>query len=342
MKNLHRRHLTKERAVSVHRGIVAAALVVSAALGPWTLARADEGGVAFWLSGQFPSMMAVPSTPGFSVSVTPYYYNANAGGSKTSERGGSLVTGLSTQAPLVFVQPGYAWDTKVLGGTPYVGLAFGGGKNSTQVDVILTAPGLTEQRSSSDSITGAIDLYPFASLSWNKGVDNWMTYITGDIPVGTYSSQRLANLGLGHGAIDAGGAYTCFDEKTGREASALLGVTYNLVNSETDYRSGVDLHFDWDVSQFVSEQWQLGVVGYVYQQLSADNYPTQGAEGALRAQLLGSFKSRIAAVGPEVGYVFKLGDKQAYANLRAYWEFWAEHRVEGYAIMGTINLPFGN
>jgi len=38
-----------------------------------------------------------------------------------------------------------------------------------------------------------------------------MTYITGDIPVGAYQSDRLSNVGIGHGAIDAGGGYTYFD-----------------------------------------------------------------------------------------------------------------------------------
>ena len=37
-----------------------------------------------------------------------------------------------------------------------------------------------------------------------SGVNNYMVYGTGDIPVGDYNSARLANLGLGHGAIDGG------------------------------------------------------------------------------------------------------------------------------------------
>jgi hypothetical protein len=32
-----------------------------------------------------------------------------------------------------------------------------------------------------------------------------MVYGTGDIPVGDYDPRRLANLGIGHGAIDFGG-----------------------------------------------------------------------------------------------------------------------------------------
>ncbi|MGB6660444.1 MAG: phenol degradation protein meta, partial [Xanthobacteraceae bacterium] len=37
------------------------------------------------------------------------------------------------------------------------------------------------------------DLYPEATLRWNNGVNNWMTYVMGDIPVGTYNSANLSN-----------------------------------------------------------------------------------------------------------------------------------------------------
>ena len=35
-----------------------------------------------------------------------------------------------------------------------------------------------------------------------------MAYLAGDIPVGSYNPDRLANIGIGHGAIDTGGAIT--------------------------------------------------------------------------------------------------------------------------------------
>lgn len=317
------------------------ALTLAITLARLSGARADEGGVPFWLSGQFPSLAAVPATPGASVTLIPYYYNGSAGISKSFDRGGSVVSGLRAQAPLVFVQPGYASEAKALDGQPFIGLAFGGGRSSAQADRALSNPSLAAQRNVSDSITGGGDLYPYASLAWNSGVDNWMTYLTGDIPVGAYNSKRLANIGIGHGAIDAGGGYTYLNEKNGRELSAVLGFTYNWKNSDTDYKNGIDMHLDWAASQFLSEQWQAGVVGYVYQQLTADTYSTEGIAGALRARALGSFKSRVASAGPEVGYLFKIGDKQAYANLRAYWEFWAQNRVEGYAVFATISLPLG-
>ena len=80
----------------------------------------------------------------------------------------------------------------------------------------------------SDALTGFGDLYPAASLKWNAGVHNFMTYVTGDIPVGAYNSTRLSNIGIGHGAIDGGVGYTYFDPTMRHEFSAVAGLTYNL------------------------------------------------------------------------------------------------------------------
>ena len=68
-----------------------------------------------------------------------------------------------------------------------------------------------------------------------------MTYVTGDLPVGDYNSASLANIGIGHGAVDSGGGYTYFDPQSGHELSAVLGFTYNLLNPSTQYQNGVDM-----------------------------------------------------------------------------------------------------
>ena len=58
-----------------------------------------------------------------------------------------------------------------------------------------------------------------------------MTYATGNIPIGAYDPNRLANLGIGHAAIDGGAGYTYFNPQTGHEFSAVGGLTYNFRKS---------------------------------------------------------------------------------------------------------------
>jgi len=174
------------------------------------------------------------------------------------------------------------------------------------------------------------DLYPQFALKWNAGVHNYMTYVTGDIPVGMYDSARLANIGIGHGALDAGGGYTYFNQQTGHEFSAVLGFTYNFKNPATQYQNGVDMHLDWGASQFLTKQWQVGLVGYLYQQVGCDS-------GS--GDRVGCFQSRVVGVGPQVGYIFPLADKlQGYLNLKAYGEFANENRPAGWNVWLTFNI----
>ena len=151
----------------------------------------------------------------------------------------------------------------------------------------------------SDSVWGFGDLVPQFSLRWNSGVHNYMTYITGDMPVGAYNSTRLSNIGIGHGAIDAGGGYTYFNPMTGHEFSAVLGFTYNFENRSTQYQNGVDMHLDWATSKFITKQCQLGLVGYVYKEIGCDS-------GS--GDRVGCFQSQVFGVGPQIGYVIPMGD----------------------------------
>lgn len=291
---------------------------------------ADEGGVPFWMSGQYAAMAAVPMATGWSLVAMPYYYSGSADKSKTFQHGQSVNAGLTTREALALIQLGYVAEEKILGGQPYIGLGWGPGTNTTTASVSVTHPNIELNRT--NSMTGGTDIYPLASLTWNKGNNNFKTYITGDIPVGAYSSTSLSGIGIGHGAMDAGGGYTYLNNTTGLEFSAIAGATYNLENKQTNYKNGIDSHLDWSVSQFLSQQWQVGIAGYVYYQLTADS-------GS--GDKVGAFKSQVSAIGPQIGYVFNVGKNQAYINLRTYKEFWAKNRVEGYATIATISLPLG-
>ena len=80
--------------------------------------------------------------------------------------------------------------TPILGGQLTLGMLALVGNNSTDLNGTLTlAAGsfaIMRQGSISQTTTGFGDLYPQAMIRWNSGVNNWMVYGTGDIPVGDY------------------------------------------------------------------------------------------------------------------------------------------------------------
>ena len=229
------------------------------------------------------------------------------------------------------IDPTWVPNTHFLGGRPAFSLEVGGEFNYFSADVTQHSSG--PQANRLDYTWGVTDLYPEINLAWSSGVHHWMVYLTGDVPVGTYSSTQLANVGLGHAAIDSGGGYTFFNSRTGFEFLSVAGVTFNFTNPNTDYQNGIDSHADLDFAYFLNERFMVGVVGYVYVQLSPDS--GSGAK-------LGSFESGVASLGPEIGYFFKVGGQQLYANFRFYYEYWAQNRVQGGDFFGTVSIPIGS
>lgn len=297
-------------------------------------AAADEGGSSFWLPGQYASFAAMPySAPGWAVELI--YYHATAKASGSFQRVGNLQFGVDTPSDLLMFTPTYVFETPVFGAQLYAGLTAIFGRNKTSVSATLTAPGGGQvSGTDSDSVTGFGDLSPTVSLAWARDVHNAMAYVTANIPVGAYSLDRNSALGMGYWVVDAGAGYTyynaqAYNAQTGFEWSAVLGFTYNFINPYTQYQSGVDAHLDWAISPYVSNTMHFGVAGYVYQQVTADSGP--GAD-------LGSFKSRVLGIGPQLGFFIPVADRQAYLGFRGYYEFDAENRPDGWT--GWITLSF--
>jgi hypothetical protein len=306
-------------------------------------AFADEGGVSFWVPGFFGSMAATPLVPGFSFANIYYHTSVSAGGNvafaRQVNRGnitanftGGLNANLDAKVDLYLAAPSYTFATPVLGGQASLALLVPYGRNRASVDATLTGTlgpiPFTVSGGRTDEVTGFGDLVPQFNLRWNQGVNNFMVYATGNLTTGRYDPTRLANLGIGHNAIDAGGAYTYFNPQTGYEFSATLGFTYNFENVHTDYQNGVDMHLDLGASRFVTKQLQLGLVGYWYNQISCDS-------GA--GDRVGCFESRVAGIGPQIGYVIPLSkDVQGYLNLKGYKEFAAENRPDGWNVWLTF------
>ena len=213
------------------------ALIVGTMLfSPCGPAKADAGGLSYWLPGTFGSLAAAPGVPGWAYSSIYLHVQTAAQGDKEFVRGGSVVAGLNASADAVAQGLTYTFATPVLGGQAAISVLGVPGHVDVGIDATLTGPrGNRITGSVTDSRTTFADVFYQGTLKWNQGVHNFMTYVTGDIPVGAYDSTRLANIGIGHGAIDGGGGYTYFNPQTGHEFSAVAGFTYNLVNPATNY-----------------------------------------------------------------------------------------------------------
>jgi hypothetical protein len=309
-------------------------LALVAFAGGASVARADESGISFWVPGTYGALAAAPLPQGFSIAEI-YYHSPIKGGGDVAIARQVPIAGVTTrinptldiridvQNDLLLSIPSYVFATPVFGGQLQIGMLIPYGRNKVSVDQTIIGPrGVLGGPPMADSATGFGDFEPQASLRWNFGVHNFFIYATGDVPIGIYNPQALANVGYGHGAIDGGGGYTYFNQMTGDEFSAVLGFTYNFINPGTEYQNGVDVHLDWSLSRFFTKDFNFGAAGYFYNQASCDRGP---------GDQLGCFESRVLGVGPQATFVIPLGDRQGALNLKWYKDFDWAHRAEGWS-----------
>lgn len=323
--------------------MAAATIAAGLVLGP-QISRADESGISFWLPGLYGSLSATPTTPGWSIAAIYYHTTVSASGAAAAAReiqvgrfpatvNTSLNLNLNAHGDLMVIAPTYTVAEPVLGGQLSFTLAGIYGRSAASIaGTLTTAVGpivTTRNGFLEDALTSYGDLYPTFKLKWNAGVHNYMVYAAGDIPMGDYNPNRLANVGIGHGAIDLGGGYTYFNPATGNEFSAVAGATYNFKNPDTQYQSGIDLHLDWGASHFLSKQVFVGLVGYAYQQITDDFG---------QPPILGGFRSRVLGIGPQIGYIFPVGEMQAFLGLKGYGEFAQENRPAGWNTWLTFSI----
>ena len=79
----------------------------------------------------------------------------------------------------------------------------------------------------------------------------------------------------------------------------------------------------------MTKQLQIGLVGYLYQEVGCDN-------GS--GDRVGCFQSRVASVGAQLGYIIPMGDLQGYINIKGYKEFDAANRPDGWNVWLTFAL----
>src|SRR5262245_59647184 len=127
-------------------------MVLGAALVALSVPRAyaDEGGVSFWIPGQFGSLAAVPAQPGWQAASIYYHTSVSAGGEVAAARqftvgrfsptlNVNLNADLNARVDMVFLNATYVFASPVLGGQFALGMTSAFGHNRTSIDGTLTA-----------------------------------------------------------------------------------------------------------------------------------------------------------------------------------------------------------
>ena len=313
--------------------------VVAAAVGLviTSFAQADDGGKSLYLLGKRGTLAAFVPKPGFYVSNDVYWYEGSSSdfvplGDRLGDR---IVQDVSAHALMDIPQFTWVTDVAVAGGRLAFSAVIPFGKIDVDGNGTAQLPsGFAPTVRLSDSDSGFGDPVVGSSIGWKKRDGDkfraWSVYSALYIPIGSYQVGRIANLSGNRWGLDVGGAYTMANFKGGREFSSVLGFTFNGDNQDTDYSSGTDFHLEMSGRQHLPNNWAFGLVGYWFQQLTADsNGPA----------ILGDFKGRVFGIGPEVAYQFPGKEHPVGVDLRWYYEFGAQNRLEGNGVFLTFSVP---
>lgn len=312
-------------ALHVRRGAALALLLFCS-----SQAQAAEGALGFYLLGSKTTMGGYLPGPGIYGSLSNYGYSGNA--DIDYANAGVIVSG-DIDAKAYLPLPTILWvtDAKVAGGN----LAFSAtapiGYKKLNADALLTGP-----RGNQLAVDFEKDNWAFgdpvlgASLGWHSEKLHYSVGTLVNIPVGQWEFGNPVSIGFHRWAIDTTAAITYLNPKTGLEFSGAAGVTFNIKNDDTDYKTGTELHFEGAAMQHLSHTASIGLHGYAYKQVSGDS--GSGAK-------LGSFKGQVFAIGPAVDYTFKIGKTPVVTNLRYLHEFGAENRMKGDAAYLNLAIP---
>ncbi|WP_187148666.1 SphA family protein [Methylocella silvestris] len=294
-----------------------------------TTAGAAEYGLGNYLLGYQIPLSGYTPPPGFYYSNTFYLYEGSAGANLRIPRGNIIGAGLQYQFVMNISQFSWVTDLKALGGAIGFAALIPLGGETTKASVAFTGPrGVSRQLGVSDSVNALGDTAYAAFIGWEAGEHHWNLTLTGFAPTGSYDPNALAITSLNRPGVDLKASYTYLSLTTGIEASGGVGMTFNAVNSATNYQSGEELHVEWALNQHLPFGLAAGVGGYFYQQVTAD-----GGQGDER---LGAFKGRVAAVGPLLSYTIKAGEQEVILSSRWFHEFATQNRVRGNSIFASM------
>lgn len=285
-------------------------------------ARATEGGASLYLpglAGDF-GLGTLPES-GWYLTNDLYYIQYDV---ERSVLSGRLTVDLDAEIWADLVLVNWVSDVELLGGRYAAGAFVPIG--SLDIDVGLSRPAGT--LSVEDSASGLMDIgiAPLA-IGWKAGEFQWMWTETIVVPTGGYDEDNLANMGYNHWALDSSFAFNWLRAARGLEIAASAGMMINGTNDATDYQNGNEFHLDYVVNQYFSKTFGIGLVGYVYEQVTGDS-----GDGAV----LGDFKGSSAGIGPSVIKIWVVGQRPLILKAKWLHDVSGDKRLTGDYALATL------
>ena len=225
------------------------------------VAIAAEGVYSNYVPGFYGDIaLAVEPPDGLSLRNDIYFYTAEA---DRSIRSGAVEVGIDMDLTFNYLTLLHKPGVEIFG----LQYAYGATLVVGNVDLSATLGAGPLSRSFNDEITsyGNFTLTP-GIFYWNNG-DKWhfsqSFYVV--VPVGNYEADRAANVGLNYWTFETDFAATYLNPETGQDYSVVLGYGYNTKNNDTDYQSGEDVHLDFVLNQFLTDDWAIGLHGFFLQ-----------------------------------------------------------------------------
>jgi hypothetical protein len=295
-------------------------------------AQASEGGASIYLLGSGgPGAAILPPIQGVFFENTLYDYSGSAEAGRNFQVGGNVVAGLQASIPADFLEAEWVPTTHFLEGTLAVGGALPIGGPSVDVDAILSGPlgrPITVARHDSAVVVG--DPLLTGALGWQASNLHLEFGALVNVPVGNYRDGALANLAFHRWAGDTSFAATWRDAKSGWDATAKAGFTFNGTNNSTQYTTGTEFHLEGSVEKILSKHWEIGLQAYLFQQVSGDS-------GS--GDRVGSFEGHVIGVGGQAAYSFMFGKAPITLRLHGMSEFDATNRLQGRSIWLDFVMP---
>lgn len=264
--------------------------------------------------------------PGTYVTAVAAYYQAEIGGQVPFHgviiNAGAKVDFFSSALNVLYVP-----ERKIFGGNLGLGITVPVGW--IDIDANVAVGPLSGEREVSG--WGLGDIVPRVQLGWQQGDFAHTVWLQAVTPTGRYSPTFAPNIGLNRPGVDSGLAVTYMHKPTALQFNAAAGVTFNFENTETDYKTGSEFHFEWAIGREFKKGLIIGAVGYSYRQLTADS----GAGATL-----GDFKSQVDAIGAGLSYTTIINKTPIVFGLRHYREFNAENRWEGNQTITSGTIRF--